>query len=80
MYSFSFFILHSNPFLHREQSSSHFLLKLQNTCCWQFITFPECVEQLFERCLNIINRDLEELGLSTVEVVVHEKRNINQGR
>mmetsp|Transcript_20881 Transcript_20881/g.43872 ORF Transcript_20881/g.43872 Transcript_20881/m.43872 type:complete len:334 (-) Transcript_20881:589-1590(-) len=43
-----------------------------------FITFPECVEQLFERCLNIINRDLEDLGLSTVEVVVHEKRNINQ--
>lgn len=42
------------------------------------VTFPECVEKLFEECLAIINADLGRLGLSTIEVVVHEKRNINQ--
>lgn len=43
-----------------------------------FISFPECVEKKFEDCLDIINADLQNLGLSTVEIVVHEKRNINQ--
>lgn len=42
------------------------------------ITFPECVEKLLEDCLAIINTDLASLGLSTIEVVVHEKRNANQ--
>ena len=43
-----------------------------------YITFPECIEKKFEDCLDIINTDLANLGLSTVELVVHEKRNINQ--
>ncbi|KAL7517434.1 hypothetical protein ACHAWX_002356 [Stephanocyclus meneghinianus] len=43
-----------------------------------FISFPECLEKKFEECLDIINADLKNLGLSTVEIVVHEKRNINQ--
>jgi len=46
---------------------------------WEtFITFPECLEQLFEKCVEIINNDLEDLGISTIEVVVHEKRNLSQ--
>lgn len=44
----------------------------------KFISFPECLEKKFEECLDIINADLQNLGLSTVEIVVHEKRNINQ--
>lgn len=42
------------------------------------VTFPECLEQLFETCLEIINSELNSLGLTTIEVVVHEKRNRNQ--
>lgn len=42
------------------------------------VKFPECVEKLFDDCLAIINADLGSLGLSTIEVVVHEKRNANQ--
>lgn len=44
----------------------------------QFISFPECIGHLFEDCLDLINADLTNLGMSTVEIVVHEKRNINQ--
>ena len=44
----------------------------------QLVTFPECLEQLFETCLEIINGELNSLGLTTIEVVVHEKRNRNQ--
>jgi hypothetical protein len=43
-----------------------------------YVTFPECVEKKFEDCLQIVNSDLQNLGLSTVEITVHEKRNINQ--
>ncbi|KAL3775506.1 hypothetical protein ACHAWO_003038 [Cyclotella atomus] len=43
-----------------------------------FISFPECIGRLFEDCLELINADLTNLGMSTVEVVVHEKRNVNQ--
>ena len=42
------------------------------------ITFPECLEQLFENCLNLVNTQVTELGLDSYEIVVHEKRNINQ--
>mmetsp|Transcript_21007 Transcript_21007/g.45577 ORF Transcript_21007/g.45577 Transcript_21007/m.45577 type:complete len:343 (+) Transcript_21007:77-1105(+) len=42
------------------------------------ISFPECLEQFFEVCLKIINEELDSLGLSSVEVVVHEKRNADQ--
>ena len=42
------------------------------------VTFPECVEQLLEVCLDIINDEIGNLGLSTIEVVVHEKRNQSQ--
>ena len=39
------------------------------------VTFPECVEELFEVCLDIINNEIANLGLSTIEVVIREKRN-----
>ena len=42
------------------------------------ITFPECVEQLLETCLSIINSEIGNLGLSTIETVIHPKRNENQ--
>lgn len=38
------------------------------------ITFPECIRHLFADCLSKINEDIAKLGLSTIEVVVHEKR------
>lgn len=43
-----------------------------------YTTFPECLEQKLENCLLIINNDLGNLGMSTMEVVVHEKRNVDQ--
>ncbi|KAL7534524.1 hypothetical protein ACHAXR_005927 [Thalassiosira sp. AJA248-18] len=42
------------------------------------IEFPECLGQFHTDCLEIINGDLASLGLSTIEVVTHEKRNENQ--
>ena len=51
---------------------------MNSSCLHQYITFPECIEKLFEDCLDIVNSDLTNLGLSTVELVLHEKRNINQ--
>jgi len=42
------------------------------------ISFPECLEKLFQNCLDTINSEIAEVGLSTIEVVVHEKRNANQ--
>ena len=42
------------------------------------ISFPECLGQFFDVCLKIINEELDDLGLSSVEVVVHEKRNADQ--
>jgi len=42
------------------------------------ITFPECVERLFDDCLALVNKDLVSIGLTTIEVVIHEKRNANQ--
>ena len=44
----------------------------------QMVTFPECLEQLFQDCLDRINSEIAEIGLSTIEVVVHEKRNSDQ--
>ena len=41
-------------------------------------TFPECLECTLERCQEIINADLEALGLATIEFIIHEKRNENQ--
>mmetsp|Transcript_40425 Transcript_40425/g.72867 ORF Transcript_40425/g.72867 Transcript_40425/m.72867 type:complete len:324 (-) Transcript_40425:151-1122(-) len=42
------------------------------------ITFPECVERLYDDCLDLVNEDLASIGLTTIEVVTHEKRNGNQ--
>ena len=42
------------------------------------ITFPECLGKLFKDCLDEINEQIAAIGLSTIEVVVHEKRNANQ--
>ena len=44
----------------------------------QMITFPECLGKLFKDCLDEINEQIAAIGLSTIEVVVHEKRNANQ--
>ena len=44
----------------------------------QVITFPECLEQLFENCLSLVNTQAQELGLDPYEIVIHEKRNIDQ--
>eukprot|EP00579_Thalassiosira_antarctica_P010624 CAMPEP_0201925756 /NCGR_PEP_ID=MMETSP0903-20130614/14883_1 /ASSEMBLY_ACC=CAM_ASM_000552 /TAXON_ID=420261 /ORGANISM="Thalassiosira antarctica, Strain CCMP982" /LENGTH=322 /DNA_ID=CAMNT_0048463469 /DNA_START=16 /DNA_END=984 /DNA_ORIENTATION=- len=41
-------------------------------------TFPECVEQKYEYCVAMINRDLRKLGLAKLDIVTHEKRNGNQ--
>lgn len=38
------------------------------------INFPECLERFFKDCLAIINRELGSLGLTTLEVVVYNKR------
>ena len=43
-----------------------------------YISFPECIGHLFDECLEIVNSDLTNLGMSTVEIVVHEKRNKDQ--
>ena len=41
----------------------------------QLITFPECLERLFDDCMAIVRRDLKDLGLTSIEVVTHKKRN-----
>jgi len=41
-------------------------------------TFPECVEQIYQFCVAMINRELKKLGLSKLEFITHEKRNANQ--
>jgi len=38
------------------------------------INFPECMEKFFKDCLAIINSELSSLGLTTLEVIVYEKR------
>ena len=55
-------------------SQSHYFF----VTLFQFISFPECVEQFLSVCMGIINNDLTSLGLSTIEMVVHEKRNSDQ--
>jgi hypothetical protein len=44
------------------------------------ITFPECLEQLFDNCLATLNDQIQLLGLAPyeVEIVVHNKRTIDQ--
>jgi hypothetical protein len=42
------------------------------------ISFPECVEKLLQDCLNAINSQVAALGLATLEIIVREKRNLNQ--
>jgi len=59
---------------HDDERGMDVVRELYNT----MITFPECMEQLLNTCLNIINDEIGELGLATIEVVVHEKRNADQ--
>ena len=42
------------------------------------ISFPECVEKLLQDCLDTINGQVSALGLATLEIIVHEKRNLSQ--
>jgi hypothetical protein len=43
----------------------------------QTITFPECEGHFLADCLEILNQELYQLQLDA-EIVVHEKRNIDQ--
>ena len=45
---------------------------------FKMISFPECIEKLLQECLNAINRQVAALGLATLEIIVHEKRNLSQ--
>ena len=42
------------------------------------ISFPECVEKLLQDCLDMINQQVVNLGLATLEIIVHEKRYLSQ--
>ena len=42
------------------------------------ISFPECVDILLQDCLDTINGQVSALGLATLEIIVHEKRNLSQ--
>ena len=42
------------------------------------ISFPECINVLLADCIATINTQLGSIGLQTVEVVIHEKRNPDQ--
>jgi hypothetical protein len=42
------------------------------------ISFPECVEKLLQDCLDTINGQVSALSLATLEIIVHEKRNLSQ--
>ena len=42
------------------------------------ITFPECLEQLYDNCVALVNNQVKDLGLDTYDIVTHEKRTINQ--
>lgn len=39
------------------------------------VTFPECVNQLISICINLIESELSDLGLSEVEIITNLKRN-----
>merc|ERR1719174_1582569 len=64
--------------LERTQKDEEKSLDVSRKIYEMMVSFPDCIEKLFEECLSIINGDLENLGLSTIEVVVREKRNANQ--
>jgi hypothetical protein len=55
-----------------------------DTPCFHFmlhfkaITFPECIEAFLQDCLDMINGQVQSLGLASIETVVHEKRNLSQ--
>mmetsp|Transcript_8114 Transcript_8114/g.14669 ORF Transcript_8114/g.14669 Transcript_8114/m.14669 type:complete len:332 (+) Transcript_8114:74-1069(+) len=72
----------------REKYSAHDVVKAQEDekrgldvarkMYETMISFPECLEKFFDACLKLINEELDDIGLSSVEVVVHEKRNADQ--
>lgn len=64
--------------LERAQEEDARALDVARKIYETMVTFPECVEKLFEDCLAIINAEIAELGLATIEIVVHEKRNVSQ--
>ena len=45
---------------------------------FKMISFPECVEKLLQDCLDTINGQVSALSLATLEIIVHEKRNLSQ--
>jgi len=69
---------YSNHDLLQAQEDDERALDISRRIYETMITFPECVEHYLNICLQIINDEIGELGLATIEVVVHEKRNADQ--
>jgi len=53
----------------RAMDISHRVMEIET-----MVSFPQCVQHYINHCIAMINRELRRLGLSTVDMVVHEKR------
>jgi hypothetical protein len=42
------------------------------------VSYTECIELFLQDCLEKINGSIGDLGLASIEIIVNEKRNINQ--
>ena len=72
-------VLYPTNFLYLYIFYIHFSPSIMiSTSLLKMVTFPECEHTTFDDCLAIINSQIADLGLSTIEVVVHEKRNADQ--
>lgn len=69
---------YSDHDLDRAYLNDQRALDLERKIYETMITFPECLGLIFQECLDAINSQIADIGLSTIEVVVHEKRNPDQ--
>lgn len=69
---------YSDHDLDRAYLNDQRALDLERKIYETMITFPECLGLIFQDCLDAINSQIADIGLSTIEVVVHEKRNPDQ--
>jgi len=69
---------YSDHDLDRAYLNDQRALDLERKIYETMITFPECLGLIFQECLDTINTQIADIGLSTIEVVVHEKRNADQ--
>ena len=69
---------YSDHDLDRAYLNDQRALDLERKIYETMITFPECLGLIFQECLDAINSQIADIGLSTIEVVVHEKRNADQ--